>query len=133
MFIGILFVGFDVGVVVCILEVIVVNGIDVVAFAVGMVTFISFIVGVAVLESIGDVELADGVGESVIIIGISVEVIAFDVVVIAGAVAGVTENNIMKRDLQQFFFKSYLFQYFLSNDYMEDKNRLPSLQVLNTE
>lgn len=128
MFIGTLVVGFDVVVVVCILEVIVVNGIDVVAFAIGIVAFISFVGEVAVVESIGDVEFSD---EYVINIGVPVEVIASDVDVVAGVVAGFTVKNIMKRDLQQFFFKS--FQYFLSNDYMEDKNRLPSLQVLNTE
>lgn len=87
MFIGILFVGFDVGVVVCILEVIVVNGIDVVAFAIGIVAFISFIGEVAVVENIGDVEFSD---EYVINIGVPVEVIASDVDVIAGVVAGFT-------------------------------------------
>ena len=87
MFIGILFVGFDVGVVVCILEVIVVNGIDVVAFAIGIVAFISFVGEVAVVESIGDVEFSD---EYVINIGVPVEVIASDVDVIAGVVAGFT-------------------------------------------
>ena len=106
MFIGILFVGFDVGVVVCILEVIVVNGIDVVAFAIGIVAFISFIGEVAVVENIGDVEFSD---EYVINIGVPVEVIASDVDVIAGVVAGFTVKNIMKRDLQQFFFNSNTF------------------------
>ena len=87
MFIGILFVGFDVGVVVCILEVIVVNGIEVVAFSIGIVAFISFVGEVAVVESIGDVEFSD---EYVINIGVPIEVIASDVDVIAGVVAGFT-------------------------------------------
>ena len=87
MFIGTLVVGFDVVVVVCILEVIVVNGIDVVAFAIGIVAFVSFIGEVAVVESIGDVEFSD---EYVINIGVPVEVIASDVDVIAGVVAGFT-------------------------------------------
>ena len=124
-------------VVVCILEVIVVNGIDVVAFAIGIVAFISFIGEVAVVESIGDVEFVDGVGELVIIICVPVGVIAFDVVVIAGVVAGVTEKNIKKRDIscqQEIYHRvDNYFHYFFANDCMEDKNRLPSLQVLNTE